>query len=67
MFVVCEDGQSRMRKQAIEDTIIAKGQLRFTDIAGLEEAKKTLKDAIIMPLQFPHLFTGKIIPHLGVG
>jgi len=42
----------------IEDTILTKGCLKFDDVAGLLKAKQILKEAIIMPLQFPHLFTG---------
>ena len=44
---------------AIQDTIVGKGSVKFDDVAGLEEAKQTLKEAIVMPLQFPHLFTGQ--------
>jgi len=53
-----EDNQSKRRKIAIEDTIIQKGSVRFCDVVGLKNAKQALKEAIIMPLQFPHLFTG---------
>ena len=44
---------------AIQETIVSKHSVTFDDVAGLDEAKQTLKEAIIMPLQFPHLFTGK--------
>lgn len=47
------------RKIAIEDTIIQKGSVKFCDVVGLKNAKQALKEAIIMPLQFPHLFTGE--------
>ena len=53
------DKEKSARRLAIEDTIIAKGKLTFDDIAGLKEAKQVLKEAIIMPLQFPQLFTGE--------
>ena len=33
--------------------------LRFSDVAGLQEAKASLAEAVIMPVQFPHLFTGE--------
>ncbi|XP_043220525.1 vacuolar protein sorting-associated protein 4-like isoform X1 [Amphibalanus amphitrite] len=35
-----------------------RSRLRFSDVAGLEEAKASLAEAVIMPVQFPHLFTG---------
>ncbi|KAH3809798.1 hypothetical protein DPMN_138178 [Dreissena polymorpha] len=50
------------RRAAIEETIVKKGGLTFQDIAGLHDAKETLTEAIIMPLQFPQLFTGCIKP-----
>lgn len=49
------------RKIAIQDTVIQKGSIKFCDVVGLNDAKQALKEAIIMPLQFPHLFTGKIL------
>ena len=44
---------------AIQETIADKGSVTFDDVAGMEEAKQTLREAIVMPLQFPHLFTGE--------
>ena len=60
IVLYCIEGSStsKCRRLAIEDTIVEKGRLKFTDIAGLNEAKETLKEAIIMPLLYPHLFTG---------
>ena len=51
----------RRRRVAIEDTIVQKGTVKFCDVVGLTNAKQALKEAIIMPLQFPHLFTGEKI------
>ncbi|XP_077993340.1 vacuolar protein sorting-associated protein 4B-like [Glandiceps talaboti] len=45
-------------RSAIQDTILQKGDVKFDDVAGLQEAKQTLKEAIVMPVQYPHLFTG---------
>ncbi|XP_028391966.1 protein SUPPRESSOR OF K(+) TRANSPORT GROWTH DEFECT 1-like [Dendronephthya gigantea] len=55
-----KDGSSheRSRRIAIEDTIISKGHISFADVAGLEQAKNTLREAIVLPLQYPHFFTG---------
>ncbi|XP_076096223.1 vacuolar protein sorting-associated protein 4-like isoform X1 [Mytilus galloprovincialis] len=56
------DSEKSQRRSAIEETIIGKGGLMFDDIAGLKDAKQALREAIIMPLHYPHLFTGGIKP-----
>lgn len=40
--------------------------VKWSDIAGLEGAKEALKEAVILPIKFPHLFTGKRIPWKGI-
>ena len=47
---------------ALEQTVIQSGKITLDDIAGLEEAKMLLKEAIVLPLQYPHLFVGKRKP-----
>ncbi|KAJ8313460.1 hypothetical protein KUTeg_008983, partial [Tegillarca granosa] len=51
-----DEKQKNVRKESIEDTIISKSGITFDDIAGLQDAKQALHEAIIMPLQYPHLF-----------
>ncbi|CAG0908481.1 unnamed protein product, partial [Darwinula stevensoni] len=41
-------------------------KIKWTDVAGLEGAKAALKEAVILPMKFPHLFTGKRIPWRGI-
>ena len=36
-----------------------KPNIKWDDVAGLEGAKESLKEAVILPIKFPHLFTGK--------
>lgn len=33
--------------------------IKWEDVAGLETAKDSLKEAVILPVKFPHLFTGR--------
>jgi len=40
--------------------------VRWEDVAGLEQAKESLKEAVILPIKFPHLFTGKRTPWRGI-
>jgi len=44
-----------------------KPDLKFKDVAGLEKAKEALREAIILPLQFPKMYEEmKIDPHKGI-
>lgn len=40
--------------------------MRFHDIVGLDDAKRLLKEAVLMPLKYPHLFTGILEPWKGI-
>ena len=39
-----------------------KPNIKWNDVAGLEAAKEALKEAVILPIKFPHLFTGMFYP-----
>lgn len=38
--------------------VMEKPNIKWSDVAGLEGAKEALKEAVILPIKFPHLFTG---------
>lgn len=40
--------------------VMEKPNIKWNDVAGLEGAKEALKEAVILPIKFPHLFTGII-------
>lgn len=40
--------------------------VRFHDIVGLTEAKRLLKEAVLMPMKYPHFFTGILEPWKGI-
>ena len=39
--------------------VMEKPNIKWSDVAGLAAAKEALKEAVILPIKFPHLFTGK--------
>ncbi len=43
-----------------------KPNVKWDDVAGLESAKESLKEAVILPIKFPQLFTGKRKPWKGI-
>lgn len=43
-----------------------KPNVKWDDVAGLYAAKEALKEAVILPIKFPHLFVGKRKPWRGI-
>jgi ATP-dependent 26S proteasome regulatory subunit len=46
--------------------VAEKPNVQWDDVAGLEAAKEALKEAVILPIKFPQLFTGKRQPWRGI-
>lgn len=61
------DEDSKKLQDAISQAIvIEKPNVKWTDVAGLDKAKALLKEAVILPIKFPQLFTGKRKPWKGI-
>lgn len=61
-----DDEESELEK-ALSDTIITeKPNISLNDVAGLEVAKMALREAIVLPLARPDLFTGARKPWKGI-
>lgn len=61
------DPEKKKLQSRLEGAIvIEKPNIKWTDVAGLDLAKEALKEAVILPIKFPHLFTGKRIPWKGI-
>ncbi|KAH0538045.1 Vacuolar protein sorting-associated protein 4 [Glutinoglossum americanum] len=62
-----QDPESKKLRGALAGAILSdKPNVRWEDVAGLEGAKEALKEAVILPIKFPHLFTGKRQPWKGI-
>jgi vacuolar protein-sorting-associated protein 4 len=58
-------------KDKLQDSLMSsiiqdKPNVKWDDVAGLEGAKTSLKEAVILPARFPQLFTGKRRPWKGI-
>lgn len=61
------DPDSKKLRNALAGAILQdKPDVKWEDVAGLEGAKDALKEAVILPIKFPHLFTGKRQPWKGI-
>lgn len=56
-------GQGGSHRRLAGAIMMEKPNVRWSDVAGLEGAKEALKEAVILPIKFPHLFTGESHRH----
>ncbi|KAJ1310288.1 hypothetical protein OPQ81_007028 [Rhizoctonia solani] len=64
-----DDGDPEVKKlrAGLSSAILTETpNVKWDDVAGLEGAKEALKEAVILPIKFPHLFTGKRTPWKGI-
>lgn len=54
-------------QDALSSAIVReKPNVKWTDVAGLDQAKSSLQEAVILPTKFPQLFTGERKPWRGI-
>ncbi|KAJ1558654.1 Vacuolar protein sorting-associated protein 4, partial [Cladochytrium tenue] len=62
-----QDADTKKLRGALASAILSeKPNVHWEDIAGLDLAKEALKEAVILPIKFPQLFTGKRTPWRGI-
>ena len=62
-----EDADTKKLRGALAGAILSdKPNVKWEDVAGLDGAKEALKEAVILPIKFPHLFQGKRQPWKGI-
>ncbi|RDA91859.1 hypothetical protein CP533_3663, partial [Ophiocordyceps camponoti-saundersi (nom. inval.)] len=62
-----DDDDSKKLRNALSGAILQeRPNVRWEDIAGLDSAKETLKEAVVLPIKFPSLFQGKLQAWKGI-
>lgn len=62
-----DDPEKKKLQEKLQGAIVVeKPKVKWSDVAGLEGAKEALKEAVILPIKFPHLFTGKRVAWKGI-
>lgn len=62
-----EDPEAKQLKQALQSAIVIETpNVKWSDVAGLELAKESLQEAVVLPLRFPKMFQGKRQPWRGI-
>lgn len=61
------DEEKNKLRGALSGAIVTeKPDVKWDDVAGLDQAKDSLKETVILPTRFPQLFTGKRKPFKGI-
>jgi vacuolar protein-sorting-associated protein 4 len=62
-----DDEDKKKLRGALSGAVLQeKPNVKWEDVAGLENAKESLKETVLMPAMFPALFTGKRVPFKGI-
>ena len=60
------DEDAKLKEQLSGCLVTEMPNVSWDDVAGLENAKQALKEAVILPIQYPQLFEGKRQPWKGI-
>ncbi|EIE27234.1 AAA-ATPase of VPS4/SKD1 family [Coccomyxa subellipsoidea C-169] len=61
-----ESEKDKLRSSLGNAIMVERPNVKWDDVAGLEGAKDSLKEAVILPVKFPQFFTGKRKPWSGI-
>lgn len=61
-----DEEKGKLRGALSGAIVTEKPDIKWDDVAGLELAKESLKETVILPTRFPQLFTGKRKPFKGI-
>ncbi|PWZ00584.1 putative VPS4-vacuolar sorting protein [Testicularia cyperi] len=61
------DPETKKLRAGLSSAVLSETpNVRWDDVAGLHTAKEALKEAVILPIKFPQMFTGKRTPWRGI-
>ena len=61
------DKEKDKMKETLGEAIVRETpNVKWSDIAGLEKAKESLQEAVILPMKFPEIFVGQRKPWKGI-
>ncbi|KRX00447.1 P-loop containing nucleoside triphosphate hydrolase [Pseudocohnilembus persalinus] len=61
-----DEENSKLKEGLMQAIVTEKPNVKWEDVAGLENAKKALQEAVILPIKFPQIFDGVRQPWKGI-
>jgi vacuolar protein-sorting-associated protein 4 len=61
-----DDDSQKLRNALLSVVMTTKPNIKWEDVAGLEDAKQVLQEAVILPKLYPNMFGGKRQPWRGI-
>jgi vacuolar protein-sorting-associated protein 4 len=61
-----DDPDAKLKESLSSCVVTDKPNVKWSDVAGLDKAKQALQEAVIIPMKFRHIFTGKRKPWKGI-
>lgn len=61
-----DNEDEKMGGKIMEAIVSEKPNVKWSDIGGLEEAKRALEEAVVMPIRYPNFFNDVVKPWKGI-
>jgi vacuolar protein-sorting-associated protein 4 len=61
-----DNEDEKMSGKIMEAIVSEKPNVKWSDVGGLEEAKKALEEAVVMPIRYPNFFNDVVKPWKGI-